>query len=178
MSSVVAVGGEKFGEIALRADGFGEDHGLALSALRDDVVEHAGQRFDELVALGVFADGKRELAVSLQLGDFGFELFGVDRRLVLRVAVLGVVKLLGVLVDHVVVSDGLDGRRLHRLEALDDLGERVGDGEGRRAENLAHDHRDKLVRLVAEGDRVLALQIGGHVGVELYSRLPTARIPS
>ena len=33
MSSVVAVRCEKLGEISLRADGFGEDHGFALAAL-------------------------------------------------------------------------------------------------------------------------------------------------
>ena len=93
--------------------------------------KNAGQRFDKLVALCVVADGKRELAVFLKFGDFGFELFGSIGGSVLRVAVLAVLKLLGLFVGHVIVGDGFDGRRLHQLETLDDLGQRVGDGEGR-----------------------------------------------
>ena len=38
----IAVRCQQFGEIALGADGFGEDHGLAFSALGDDLVEGLG----------------------------------------------------------------------------------------------------------------------------------------
>jgi hypothetical protein len=58
----------------LSTHGFREDDGLALAALLDDFIKHAGKRLDKRVAFLVVADGKRELAVFLKLGDFGLEL--------------------------------------------------------------------------------------------------------
>ena len=131
----IAAVGKQLRQVVLGADGFGEDDNFALSALFDDLVENAGKRVDEFVAFFVLADGKGELAVFLQQGDFSAKFARVDDGRRLFGVALGrrvrVVEFLGILLDRVVVGNGFKRRRLHLLEALDDLGERCGNGEGR-----------------------------------------------
>ena len=69
---------EQLAQIGLRADGFREDHGLALASLGDDLVEDIRQAVQQRLAFGVVRDRRGQIAVLGEPLDFRFELSCID----------------------------------------------------------------------------------------------------
>jgi hypothetical protein len=81
------------------------------------------------MAFGVLPNLESKGAVALQLGDLLGQLHRINENL--RERLLLFLQLLGLLVDHVIIDQALDGWRLLVLQALNDPGQRLGNGECR-----------------------------------------------